>query len=226
MAGSTQTVAVAGATGRTGRLVVDELLGRGYRVSALVRTASRAPWPPAENMKIMTVDIASLPSLEQALQGADYVISALGSKKPFSGRENALVDNQGIQNLARAAVGRGVRHMVVISSIGAGDSRRAINFAFRLLMGPVLRMKSASEAFVRSCGISYTILRPGGLTEKELSGEVAFGEGGMITGMIRRREVARVCVDALSAPAMQNRVLEIVDAATVRASLRPHVITL
>jgi len=219
-------VAVAGATGRTGRLVVDELLGRGYGVRALVRTAGRAPWAPGQNLKIMQVDIASIPSLEQALEGADFAISALGSKKPFSSRENALVDNQGVQNLTRAALSTGVQHIVVISSIGAGDSRTAINFIFRLLMGPVLRMKTASEEFVRSCGISYTILRPGGLTDKELPGGVAFGEGGSITGMIRRRDVARVCVDALGALAMRKRVLEIVDAATVRDSARAHIIKL
>lgn len=221
-----KSVVVAGATGRTGRLVVEELLGRGCPVTALVRSAGRAPWTQAQGVRIIEADIASVSSLEQAMEGASFAISALGSKKPFSSRENALVDSQGNQNLAQAALAKRLQHIVVISSIGAGDSRYAINFMFRLLMGPVLRMKTQSEEFIKSCGISYTIIRPGGLTDKDLPGNVAFGEGGKITGMIRRRDVARVCVDALSNPAMKNRVLEVVDATTVRAPLKQHIIKL
>jgi uncharacterized protein YbjT (DUF2867 family) len=106
--------------------------------------------------------------------------------------------------------------MVVISSIGTGDSRYALSFMFRMLMTPVLRMKEKSEAFIRGCGIPYTIIRPGGLSDQELTGKVAFGEGGKISGMVSRQEIARVCVDALSTPSMKNRTFEVIDAATLK----------
>jgi uncharacterized protein YbjT (DUF2867 family) len=106
--------------------------------------------------------------------------------------------------------------MVVISSIGVGNSRYAISFFFRLLMTPVLRMKEKSEEFIWSCGISYTIIRPGGLADRDLPGKTVFGEGGKISGSVSRKEIARVCVDALTNPAMKNRTLEVVNDSTVK----------
>ena len=114
------TVAVAGATGRTGSLVVQELLRRGFAVRALVRNPAKAFWIQDKGGEVLCVDISSRSSLEQAVEGADAIISALGSKKPFSSRENNLVDNMGNRNLASAARSKGIGHLVIVSSIGAG----------------------------------------------------------------------------------------------------------
>jgi hypothetical protein len=64
------------------------------------------------------------------------------------------------------------------------------------------------------------------LKDKEISGQVAFGEGGKIVGSTSRKQVAQVCVDALTNPAMKNRTLEVVDASTVKDELRPFLITI
>lgn len=219
-------VVVAGATGRTGRRVVEELVERGFSVKAMVRSASGAAWLKGEGVEVVEGDITSVSSLENVVEGAQFVISALGSKKPFSKRENSKVDNLGNQNLAKAAKAKGIRHFVLVSSIGVGDSKNALNVLFRLLMGPVLRMKAPSEDFVRTCDLSYTIIRPGGLRDTEISGEIAFGEGGKISGSVSRRQVAQVCVDALTKPSMKNRTLEVVDASTVKEELRPFLVTI
>lgn len=224
MEASKTIVAVAGATGRTGSLVVKELFQKGYGVRGLVRSSARGAWIKDLGGEIIEVDITSIESIEQAVEGADCIISALGSTKPFSPQEDNRVDNMGNQNLAGAGKKKGIKHIVVISSIGVGDSSSGLPFILKLLMGPVLRTKAKSEAAIKSCGISYTIIRPGALTDKEPSGNVAFGEGGKINGKISRADIARVCVDALSNPAMINRVLEVVDAATVKEALRPFII--
>jgi len=219
-----QKVAVAGATGRTGRLIVDELLKRGFQVRALVRSAEHASWLKQADVELVEYDLTSIESIKKAIEGVDFLISAIGSKRPFNKRENNKVDNIGNQNLAKAAKEKGIKHIVVISSIGVGNSRYAINPLFRFLMGPVLKMKEKSENFIKSCGIDYTILRPGGLKDKELSGDVCFGEGGKLSGYISRRQVAKICVDALTNASMRNRTLEIVDSSTVKQKQRPFVI--
>jgi uncharacterized protein YbjT (DUF2867 family) len=219
-----ETVVVAGATGRTGRFVVEEALKRGYMVRAMVRSASQSSGLQREGVELAEGDLTSPASLEQVMAGAQYLISAIGSKKPFSSTENNKVDNMGNQNLAKAGLAKGVRHMVVISSIGVGNSRYAIGFFFRLLMTPVLRMKDKSEEFIRSCGISYTIIRPGGLKDIDLPGKRVFGEGGKISGSVGRKEIARVCVDAITNPAMKNRTLEVVNDSTVKEELKQYVV--
>jgi hypothetical protein len=50
-------------------------------------------------------------------------------------------------------------------------------------------MKKKSENFIRFCGIAYTIIRPGGYTEKELLDDIVFGEGGKISGLVKREQL-------------------------------------
>lgn len=105
-----------------------------------------------------------------------------------------------------------------------GDSNEALFFFFRWLMLPVLKMKERSEAFVKTSGMDYTIIRPGGLSEKSLSGEVAFGMGGKISGFINRKDVARVCVEALTSEKMGRKVLEVVDRASVKETKKAFIV--
>jgi uncharacterized protein YbjT (DUF2867 family) len=222
-------VLVAGATGRAGRCIVSEVLKRGYAVRALLVPPFDPPDPPglrSQGVALVSSDLASVASLEKAMEGAAFLISAIGSRKPFSGKENDRIDNMGNQNLARAARAKGLQKIVIISSVGAGNSRNALSLMYKVMMSPILRAKEKSEAFIQSFGMTYTIIRPGGYGDKEVSGRIAFGEGGKITGRVTREQIARVCVDALTNQAMNNRTFEVVDAATVADDRRQFIITI
>jgi len=228
MSDEKKIVVMAGATGRAGRLIVKELLNKGFQVRAMLMPPFDPPDPPGLKEPGVTLtegDLTSVESLEKVMEGADFVISAIGSKKPFSRKENDKIDNMGNQNLARAAKAKGLQHMVVISSIGVGNSREALSsFMYKVAMRMILNAKEKSENFISTYGMDYTIIRPGGYSDKELSEEVAFGEGGKITGRIRREQIARVCVGALENPAMKNRTFEVVDASTVAEEQRSFII--
>lgn len=229
MDGEKGVVVVAGATGRAGKCIVEALLERGYQVRALVVTPFDPPQPPGlnkEGVELCSGDLTSVESLSKIMEGAHYVISAIGSKKPFSKKENDTIDNRGNRNLAQAAQAQSIRHLVVISSTGVGSSKYAVPFIYRVLMGPILTAKGKSEEFIRSLGISYTIIRPGGYAGEALSGKTVFGEGGHFSGRVTREQIARVCVDALTSPAMKNRTFEVVDESTVKEEKRPFIITL
>lgn len=69
-------IVVFGATGRVGRLVVDELIERGYEVTAAVyRPKATIP----KEARRAVVDVHDPASVALALDGQDAVISALGS---------------------------------------------------------------------------------------------------------------------------------------------------
>ena len=220
-------VLVAGATGRAGRCIVNELLKLGYLVRALIVPPFDPPEPPglrSQGVELAAGDLTSVASLEKALEGTNFLISAIGSKKPFSKSENDKIDNMGNQNLARAAKAKGLEKIVIISSVGAGNSRNALSLMYKLMMSPILRAKEKSEFFIHSFGMTYTIIRPGGYGDKEVSGQIAFGEGGKITGRITREQIAKVCVNALTDQATNNRTFEVVDAATVAEDRRQFTI--
>jgi len=229
MEGEKKIVVVAGATGRAGSLIVEELLSRGYQVRALLVKPFDPPQPPGlqkEGVELLYGDLTSVESLAKVMVGAHFAISAIGSKKPFSKKENDKIDNMGNQNLAQAAHAQSIQHLVVISSTGVGNSKYAVPFMYRLLMSPILKAKGKSEEFIRTLGIDYTIIRPGGYAGEELSGKTVFGEGGNFSGRITRKQIAQVCVDALTNPSMKNRTLEVVDYSTVKEELRSFIVTL
>ncbi|HKM56989.1 MAG TPA: NAD(P)H-binding protein, partial [Isosphaeraceae bacterium] len=77
------TVAVLGATGRTGRIFVQEAVRRGHIVKALVRNVNaRQDFPPGVN--VIQGDATDESSLQQLIEGADVVVSLLGQTKGSS----------------------------------------------------------------------------------------------------------------------------------------------
>ncbi|MCP4196416.1 MAG: SDR family oxidoreductase [Proteobacteria bacterium] len=206
------TVVVAGATGRAGRLIVDELLKRGIPVRAMIVRPFDPPKPAVLDRKGIEIVEGSLESpdkLQNVMAGADYVISAIGSTKMFSKAVFEKIDVEGNKNLAVAAKENGVKRIIIISSIGAGNSKYAMTTIYRWMMLQVIAAKTKMEEIVKAIGIDYTFIRPGGYTEKEVSGGIAIGEGGKISGLIRRDQVAQVCVDAVENQAMSNRTFEV-----------------
>ncbi|QYX75937.1 NAD(P)-dependent oxidoreductase [Streptomyces akebiae] len=72
-------VTVFGASGAIGRLVVQRLLGDGHQVTALVRTPAKLALVHS-HLTVVTGQLADRDAVEQAVSGADAVISALGPK--------------------------------------------------------------------------------------------------------------------------------------------------
>ncbi|MEQ1801213.1 MAG: SDR family oxidoreductase [Gammaproteobacteria bacterium] len=214
LAGSGQAAAadlvlVAGATGGTGQQVVRELAASGYRVRALVRDAAGARAVLGDSVEYATGDVRDRPTIDAAMRGARYAISAIGSTRQDPANGPEFVDFQGIRNLAEAAAAAKLDQLVVVSSAGVTQEDHPLNRMF----GNVLIWKGRGEDAVRASGVPYTIVRPGGLTNKA-GGEsgVRLEQGDRGTGFIPRADVARVCVAALKSPAARNRTFELYSA--------------
>jgi len=205
-AGAADLVLVAGATGGTGQQIVRELSAAGYRVRALVRDPAGARSVLGDSVEYATGDVRDRTTIDAAVQGARYAISAIGAtrKDPANGPE--FVDFQGVRNLAEAAAAAKLDQLVVVSSAGVTRLDHPLNRMF----DNVLIWKGKGEDAVRASGVPYTIVRPGGLTDKPggQSG-VRLEQGDKGTGFIPRGDVARVCVAALKSPAARNRTFEL-----------------
>lgn len=204
-------VLVAGATGGTGREVVAELLKAGYEVRALVRDPEAARSVLGDRIGYTTGDVRQRATLDAALKDVRYLVTAIGASRrdPANGPE--FVDFEGVRNLAGAAAAAGVAHHVLVSSAGVTREDHILNRLF----DNVLVWKAKGEAAVRSSGVPYTIVRPGGLTN-QAGGRagIRLEQGDSGTGYIPRADVARICVAALKAPAARNRTFEAYSANT------------
>jgi uncharacterized protein YbjT (DUF2867 family) len=133
-------VLVTGATGNTGRALVENLVRAGVPVRAMVRTeAGRSQLP--DGVPAAVADFDDPASLAAALAGAEraYLVT------PSSGQAEA----QQVR-FADLAAKAGVRHLVVLSQLAAEEDS-PVRF---------LRYHAAVERHVRELGIGYTFLRP------------------------------------------------------------------
>jgi uncharacterized protein YbjT (DUF2867 family) len=118
------------------------------------------------------------------------------------------VDAFGVRQQIEACRSVGLSRVVLVSSLCAGLWRHPLN-----LFGLILVWKRLGERWLEQSGLSYTVVRPGGLKEQEedlaLQRVQFSGPDQQRDGSIPRRLVAQVCLDALEAPASVGRILEI-----------------
>lgn len=212
---------VAGASGRTGREIVQRLVGEQVPVRAFVRNAVKAvqvlPGLDKE-VELIEGDVYQYQTIPEAMQGCDVVLCATGASTLGNPLDPFFVDYEGTLNLIAVAKCLGVKKFVLVSSIGVDE----LLSPFNLFGGLAFWKKQAEEALQRS-GMDYTIVRPGGLRSQLPSGQKAGGvvmagpsQYGLLpgkrfpTGSILRSQVAECCVEALVEPAASFKVVEIV----------------
>lgn len=208
---SIETVLVAGASGKTGRELLDELRTTALRVKTMTRSPERTE--QLERLgadEVVVGDLLEQPDADRAVSGTDAVLCAVGTKPGLDALGREFVDGQGVINLVDAAREAGVDRFVFESSLGVGDAKSGLPLPARLMIYPILRAKNASETHLRESGVPYTILRPGRLTDDPPTGEVVVGEGGdSVVGSIPRADVARLMVASLFTSEAANHTFEI-----------------
>jgi len=199
-------VAVLGAGGRTGALVVEALLrGRKAKPRALTRSGD---WQPvskdvkvtAENVEIGAADVTDKASLVAALAGASAVVFAAAYSRGKS--EPKDVDNLGLVNTAQAVLENGVGRLVVVSSAAVTRPYSPIGILLNTVGSGVLNEKlegeKAIKKMLKGTGSTYTIVRPGGLKEAPALGpnQLTFNQGDTYVADVPRADVAAVCAVA------------------------------
>jgi len=208
---------VAGASGGTGKKIVEQLVALGVPVVALVRDKSKASGGLlADGVTLVEGDVYQYQTLPMAMKDCNVVICATGSRPALDPLGPFNVDYQGTKNLVTAALRADVKHFTFVTSIGTDD----ILFPLNLFWGVLFWKKRAEEVLQRS-GLEYTIVRPGGLKD-ELKKEDSEGQIVMAgpdayglpprkqPGSILREQVAEVCIASLVEPSAANKIVEIV----------------
>lgn len=182
-------IALFGATGGTGRQLLEQAVRAGHQVTALVRDPAKLGQPPA-GVTVVTGNVLQPTDVDQVVAGADAVICSLGST---SNNPDMMVTN-GTRHIIDAMQRLNVRRLIVVTSLGVGDSIDQVPFFFKALMKTVLRKaiedKEAQEAAVRASRLDWTIVRPGGLTDDPPTGMYQVGTENLMAGRIARADVA------------------------------------
>ena len=183
---------VLGATGRTGRLVVEQALAAGHTVTALVRSPEKLTTSNS-NLRVVAGEATDKSAVSRALKGVDAVISTLG------GKGSVIADST--QAIVAAAHEAGITRVVVLSSwLVERDRMDAVT---RLLtgvaMGSLIKDKSAGEDVLRQSDLDWTIAYASILTDGPANGSVSVlpeGAKWSMSQKISRADVAAWMIEA------------------------------
>lgn len=203
-------VLVAGASGKTGRHVVTQLLDQGYSVRPLTTNAFHARERTGLDIDWLEVDVRDPEAVAAAMVGVEYVISAIGAREWRGDNSPRFVDYGGVRNLVDAANAAGARHFVLISSAAAGPHR---DHRDNPRLGYVLFWKTKGEAYLRASGLDYTIIGPGGLVDgpARRSGIRVSRREDYRRALVSRADVAWLTIAVLTEPAARNKSFAVVN---------------
>lgn len=211
------TVLVIGASRGTGLATVRALLAAGHSVSALARGASRIP---IEDQRLEKLDGDALDraTIDRALAGTDAVIQSLGVAFTFDALlKGTTLFSKATRILVDAMRANGVRRLVVVTGLGAGDSRGHGGFLYDAVLFPLLLKrvyddKDVAEQIVRASGLDWTIVRPGLLTNGPATGtyQVLVEPTSWRAGTISRADVADFLAKQVTDTALFGKTPELV----------------
>jgi putative NADH-flavin reductase len=188
------TLALFGATGKTGRRVLDRALASGISVRALVRDPARLG-VTHDRLTVVAGDVLDAAAVDTTVDGADAVVSVFGQVK---GSPKTL-QADGTRNIVAAMRHHGVARIVSLSGGGlraedrdrpkAGD--QVMRLLLKTLARDVLADAEAHLEVLRESGLDWTVVRGPRLLETPGTGTYRVGWVGVGTGMqISRDDLA------------------------------------
>jgi len=164
-------ITVFGATGKIGRLLVARALDEGHVVTAFARNPLKVEQSHT-NLRVVQGDILDLSAVEKATEGRDAIVSTLGM--PLMNNDN--LRTKGTINIIRAMENAGVKRLVCLSGLGAGDSMEILPFHYKYLLVPLMFRRvfadhTLKESHIKNSQLDWIIVRPANFTKAAFTGK-------------------------------------------------------
>lgn len=206
-------LAVLGAAGRTGKLIVEQALGHGDDVIALQHERRLGIEHP--RLTIVDGDARDFDAVRALVEGGDAVATALGRS---SGAPRDLLESSAA-TLVHAMAEADVSRVAAVSAAGAfARTDRRLSLRFRALIATSLRASyddlEAMERRFMASGLDWTIVRPYGLSDGELTGRYRISPDGALlpkASRVSRADVAAFVLKALSTGAFARKAVSLAD---------------
>ena len=184
MESTPKTLALFGATGRTGRHLLQQALERGYNVRVLARDPGKLA-VQSERLVVVRGNLKDAACVEEVITGADAVLSVLG---PTS-NEPTFEISRGTADIMSTMKRQGVKRLIISAGAGVGDPgdtpklfNKLINVALKATARNVYEDMLKTVDQVRGSGLEWTVVRVPRLMDTPRTGKVRVGMVGQGTG--------------------------------------------
>jgi putative NADH-flavin reductase len=203
-------ILVFGASGKTGSLVVERALAKGYDVTVLIRDASKVK---RENVRVLVGDATNREDVFKAVEGNDAVIDTIGGPTPY---KDTNLERTAAHHIVEAMQAKNVRRLIVVSMMGLGTSKEQAPFWYEHLLMPTFlrgstKDKAALEGEVNASGLDYVIARPPILKDQPATGSVTVLDSGATGHSITRADLANFLVDQVESGDHLGRAVTVVN---------------
>ena len=181
-------IAVFGASGKTGILIVYQALNQGHEVTAFARQPTKVTIQH-KNLRVIQGDVLDPEKVRLAVEGQDAVLCALGVDK---NKPNTVLSD-GTRNILNAMESAGVKRFICMSSAGILGNDAGFWFGkiiMPLFLGHVFADKKRQVKVIEDSRADWVILRPTALTDAPKTNTYKINPGIPTSRSIPRADVA------------------------------------
>jgi len=184
---------IFGATGHLGQMLCKRLVEAGGEVVTFVRPESDYALLQTRNVTLIFGDATSGEDVHAAFEQfgfGGWVISTLAG----AAGDGVWVDDLGNRNVIDAAKQAQVQRLLLITAIGCGEMSPFRSPQAIAAFGSMVDAKTRAEDYLRSSGLPFTIIRPGGLRNEPATGNGILCTDPQVHGYIHRDDLAELTV--------------------------------
>jgi uncharacterized protein YbjT (DUF2867 family) len=198
---------IIGANGKIGKIICEKSKEKNIPIKAMIRKSEQKSY--FDNLGIETVIGDLEDEFAMAYQDVDSVVFTAGSGAHTGGDKTILVDLYGAMRSIDLAVEKGIKHFIMISAFRAKNP----------LQGPekirhYLVAKKLADDYLKNSSLTYTILRPGRLSNDPGTGTITTDIQSSQVSSVSRENVADCVLACFDNPAIHNKVIDLLDGDT------------
>lgn len=210
-------ISLFGATGPTGRHLIEEALRQGYSLSVYTRDASKLK-DYQGRIEIVVGDLTNVKAMAECIRGSTAVISALGPNSLKIKGDRPIM--HGVGNIVSVIKKLDVHRLIQISTASYRDPKDSFDLKahsllmlFNLIARKGVDDIRATAELVRDSGLDWTLVRIPNLKDGPASGTIDVGWYGKskLSMKLSRGNLAKFLVEQVSnrefvraAPAIAN----------------------
>lgn len=198
-------VFIVGANGQIGQHLIHQLRdSKEHTVRAMVRTEEQVTAFEKLGIETTLADLeGSVDDIAEAAKGCDAIVFTAGSGSHTGADKTLLIDLDGAAKTIEAAQKIGIKRFIMVSAIHAHRREKWTSIKHYMVA------KHHADKILEQSGLTYTIIRPGGLLNEPGTGKVFIAED-LEFASISREDVAKTIITALTMENTFNRSFDLV----------------